>query len=102
MSKLSIKLYGRDYSVNCGPGEETRLAQLVKFVESKMQSVAANVGNTTEPRLLMLTCLSLADELFDLHHKATNDMIENEDLLIAAVDHLRERVTHIASQVGRA
>jgi len=102
MSKITVTLYGREYAVNCDPGEEVRLKQLVEFVEGKMQEVASRIGNTTEPRLLMLTCLSLADQLFDVHQNARNSLIQEEDLLVAAVDHLRERVANIASQVGRA
>ncbi|MFY9287733.1 MAG: cell division protein ZapA [Alphaproteobacteria bacterium] len=102
MSKIAITLYGREYTVNCGPGEEERLKQLVEFVEGKMQEVASKVGNTTEPRLLMLTCLSLADQLFDVHQTAHNKLIQDEDLMVAAVEHLRQRVANIASQVGRA
>jgi cell division protein ZapA len=102
MAKLNIKLFGRDYSVNCDPGQEERLHQIVQFVEGKMQEVATKVGNTTEPRLLMLTCLSLADQLFDVHQEAHNRLTKDEDLLVAAVEHLRDRVANIASQVGRA
>jgi cell division protein ZapA len=102
MSKLAIKLYGRDYTINCDPGQETRLKQLVEFVEGKMHEVAGKVGNTTEPRLLMLTCLQLADQLFDTHQNARNGLMQDEDLMTAAVEHLRQRVAHIASQVGRA
>ena len=100
MSKLAIKLYGRDYTVNCDVGEEQRLQQLVEFVENRMQEVADRVGNTTEPRLLMLTCLQLADQLFDLHQTTRNTLTKDEDLLVAAVEHLRQRVADIAAQVG--
>ncbi len=102
MSKLAIKLYGRDYSINCSPGEEERLKQLVQFVEEKMQVVADKVGNTTEPRLLMLTCLHLADQLFDLHQNTSQKLTDDEDLLVAAVEHLRQRVADITAQIGNA
>jgi len=102
MAKLAITLYGREYSINCNAGEEDRLKQLVQFVEGKMQEVADKIGNTTEPRLLMLTCLHLADQLFDAHQNTRNALIQDEELIIAAVEHLRQRVAHIASQVGRA
>lgn len=100
MSKLAIKLYGRDYTVNCDVGEEERLKQLVQFVESRMKEVADRVGNTTEPRLLMLTCLHLADQLFDLHQTTRNTLTQDEDLLVATVEHLRQRVADIATQIG--
>lgn len=102
MSKLAISLYGREYFVNCGPGEESQLKDIVRFVEGRMQQVAGRAGNTTELRLLMLTCLHLADELLELRRNAAQKTVKDEDLLIAAVDHLRQRVVHIASQAGRA
>ena len=102
MSKVAIKLYNREYIVNCDEGEESRLQELVKYLESKMQSVADRVGNTTEPRMLMLTCLSLADELLEFRRKAVEQTTEDEDLLVAAVEHLKDRVAQIAAQVGHA
>lgn len=102
MSKLAVTLYGREYFVSCDPGEETQLKDIVRFVEGRMQQVAGRAGNTTELRLLMLTCLHLADELLELRRKAMEKPLQDEDLLVAAVDHLRQRVVHIASQVGRA
>jgi cell division protein ZapA (FtsZ GTPase activity inhibitor) len=102
MSKLAISLYGREYFVNCDLGEETQLKEIVRFVESRMQQVAHRAGNTTELRLLMLTCLHLADELLEFRRDRSKKTMQDEDLLIAAVDHLRQRVVHIASQVGSA
>ena|ERR1700722_11608156 len=102
MSKVAIKLYGKDYSVNCDPGQEDRLQELVDYAEGRMKEVADKVGNTTESRLLMLTCLHMADALFDLRRKAEEITVQNEDLLVAAVEHLSQRVATIASQVGRA
>ena len=71
------------------------------YLEEKMQVVSDKVGNTTETRLLMLTCLSLADELLEIRRTASSKSMENEGLLIAAVEHLRDRVSQIAAQVGR-
>lgn len=102
MTKIAISLYDREYFVNCDPGEESQLKDIVRFVEGRMQQVAGRSGSTTELRLLMLTCLHLADELLELRRVSAQKASKDEDLLVAAVDHLRQRVVHIASQVGRA
>jgi cell division protein ZapA len=102
MSKANINLYGRDYVVNCDPGEEPRLTEIVALVESKMHDVAGKMGNTSETRLLMLTCLTLADQLLELQREFKENRENDEDLFVAAVEHLRQRVNTIASQVGRA
>lgn len=102
MSKRLVTLYGKEYNVNCDPGQEARLDEIVRFVENRMGKVAGGVGNATETRLLMLTCLHLADELLDLRRKAEHASLENEELFVAAVEHLQNRVAYIASQVGSA
>jgi cell division protein ZapA len=102
MPKRVVTLYGKEYNVNCDAGQEERLAEIVRFVEDRMEKVAGGVGNTTEARLLMLTCMHLADELLDLRRKAEQVTLETEELFVAAVEHLQNRVAHIASQVGSA
>ena len=100
--KLGITLYNREYLLNCDPGEEARLQQVADLVQKEMKAVADKVGNATEPRHLMLTCLSLADKLLEARNKSNGALTKQEDLFIAAVDHLKQRVTALASQVGRA
>jgi cell division protein ZapA len=100
--KLPITLYNREYVVNCDAGQEARLRQIVDLVQKEMKAVADNVGNATEPRHLMLTCLSLADKLLEARNGSQVELGKQEDLFIAAVDHLKDRITQLASQVGRA
>jgi cell division protein ZapA len=100
--KLGITLYKREYTINCDEGQEARLRQVADLVQREMEGVASNVGNSTEPRHLMLTCLSLADKLLEARGQARTELDKQEDLFVAAVDHLKERVTQLASQVGRA
>ena len=100
--KLGITLYKREYVINCGPGEEARLQQVADLVQKEMEAVAGRVGNPTEPRHLMLTCLSLADKLLEARNRTASEFNKDEDLFIAAVAHLKQRVTELASQVGRA
>ena len=100
--KLPITLFNREYIINCGAGEEARLRQLVDIVQREMEAVADRVGNGTEPRHLMLTCLSLADKLLEARNGTRGELDKREEIFVAAVAHLKERVTQLASQVGRA
>ena len=103
MSKVAITLYGREYFVTCDPGDEDRLKEVAKIVEGRMRKVAERAGSTiTDHRLFMLTCLGLADELHELRHKADRKERQEEDIMVAAVDHLQRRIEHIASLVGHA
>jgi cell division protein ZapA len=102
-AKVNITLHGRDYIVACGAGEEKKLAELVKLVDGKLADIAAKNATTgaSETRLFMLTCLLLADELIETRKLAAENRKADEALMVAAVDHLRERVVSIASQIGK-
>ncbi len=101
-SKVTVNLRGRDYVVACDQGEERRLAEIVKTVEAKLAQVDDKSGNPTETRLFMLTCLMLADELMEAKKAKSLAVLADEDLMVTAVDHLRQRVATIAQAVGRA
>ena len=103
-TKVGVMLQGREYIVACDAGEERKLAEIVRLVDSKLDEISkrgAGAG-ASETRLFMLTCLLIADELIETRKAAAEHRKAEEDLMVAAVNHLRDRVTAIATQVGRA
>lgn len=100
--KVGIKLLGRDYFIACAKGEEKRLNEIVRLVESKLEEVAKNGGNASESRLFLLTSLLLADELIEAKNGSARLTLADEELIIAAVDHLTQRVASLAQEVGHA
>lgn len=104
VSKVTINLRGLEYGVACGAGEEKKLAELVTFVNGKLDEVAAGAAgaNTSEMRLFMLTCLMMADELIETRKILKETRKADEDLMIAAVEHLTDRVATITAHIGRA
>lgn len=70
MAQVTLEINGRSYSVGCGDGEEQRIVALSKYVDTKVRELAANVGPVGEARLLLLACLTLADELSEAYHDA--------------------------------
>ena len=101
-TKVAITLQGHDYFVTCGIGEEQRLQEIVKLVDTTLTETALKNPNTSETRLFMLACLLMADELIEVRRSANRSHRAEEDIMVAAVDHLRQRVAMIAQQVGRA
>ncbi len=100
--KINITLRGREYLVSCDSGEERRLQEIVKLVESTLDKVAERNESASETRLFMLTCLLLADELIEHRRSAAKKTKAEEDIMVAAVEHLRQRVATIAQQIGHA
>lgn len=100
-TKVEIHLCGRNYVVACDAGEEKKLAEIVKLVDEKLHQIAGHGTQTTETRLFMLTCLMLADELIETRKNARDSRKAEEELVIAAVHHLNERVRSITEKIGR-
>jgi cell division protein ZapA len=101
-AKVAVTLRGREYMVSCDSGEEKRLQETVKLVENTLGKLAEHNDNIAETRLFMLACLMLADELIDYKRNSLKKGRAEEDLMVAAVEHLRQRVATIAQQVGHA
>jgi cell division protein ZapA len=65
MGQVSIALNGRTYRLNCGDGEEERLAALAAYLKDKFDALARDSGGAVNEQLLLMTALIITDELFD-------------------------------------
>ena len=114
MPKVDININGRLYAVACDDGQEARVAELAAMVDTRVRQLAGPgpVGGTGETQILVLAGLMLADELSETKAllagqetpapaQAGSDG-DDEELLIAAVDHLTDRIGVIADRLGRA
>jgi len=109
--KVDITINGRLYAVACGEGEEDRVRELAGMVDSRVrQLVGPNpTGAVGETHLLVLAGLMLADELSEAGAGAApavvpagNSADNDQEVLIAAVDHLTDRIAVIAERLARA
>jgi cell division protein ZapA len=118
LAKVDISINGRLYAVACDDGQQDRVRELAGMMDSRVKQLTGPgpVGGVGETQILVLAGLMLADELSET--KAALDgqgpaahpepksngpeSDEDEELLIAAVDHLTERVAVIADRLGRA
>lgn len=107
MPQVTIEINGRTHVVGCGDGEEQRIAALSKYVDSKVRELAARVGPVGEARLLLLACLTLADELSEAYHDAEEgrSAVTARDEAAQAAEgrtrQLQDRVADIDAQVAR-
>jgi len=65
MSQISLTVHGRSYEVTCDDGQESHLLQLANHIDRKMAELENSVGQVGEQRLLFMTCLLIADEVYD-------------------------------------
>lgn len=62
---ISLTVHGRSYQVTCDDGQESHLLKLAQHIDGKMAELEGSVGQVGEQRLLFMSCLLIADELFD-------------------------------------
>lgn len=65
MAEVAITVNGRSYRFECEAGEEARLSELAAYVKSRMDGLKREHGNIGEERLLLMTALMIADDLWD-------------------------------------
>jgi len=63
MGFAELQVGGRQYRMACRDGDEGELVALAKVVDAKAAAARRAIGDTTEPRLLLMASLLLAEEL---------------------------------------
>ena len=67
MGEVAVMIGERRYSVSCDDGQEEHVAKLAAYVDRRARELAESVGRVSEARLLVMTCLVVADELADAY-----------------------------------
>ena len=103
MPQVSITINGRAYPVACNEGEEQRIRDLARTIDSKVASFARQVGQAGEARLLVLAALVLADELAEANETLRGlrgqPPAADGATVAAGVDRLAARVEAVATRL---
>lgn len=106
MPRVDVTLNGRVYSVACEDGQENRVRELARHVDGKLRQVLARgAGGASEPQLLVLAALMVADELFDLRAEVAarpSGPGADDAAVASAVDQLAQRIEAIAARIERS
>ena len=65
MTQITIIINRQRYRLSCDEGEEGRITQLADFVSKQIHELKQSVGAIGNERLLVMTALTMADELWD-------------------------------------
>ncbi|MEM8798780.1 MAG: cell division protein ZapA [Pseudomonadota bacterium] len=63
MGQVAVTIGGNNYTLNCRDGEEERLRRLAGYVDKKARDLNQTLGNLPESRMLLMSCMLIADEL---------------------------------------
>jgi cell division protein ZapA len=70
MAAVMVNIAGRAYRLSCNDGEEARLEQLARYVESKILSMQDSFKEIGEQRIVVMAALAIADESSDARGRA--------------------------------
>lgn len=96
MPDVEIVVNGRGYRVTCESGQEERLLELGRYIDRRFRDLVAAGGAGNDLHMLVLTCLVLADELFDVQSGiglSTEKDAEAIDTLTRQIEALAARLT---------
>jgi len=116
MGEVNLTIHGKPYSIACDAGQEQRVAEMGRYVDSHLRDIASAGGATNESHLLVLTALVLADEVHDLREnlrraqRATQQAPstrsksvadEEEHEILNAIEHLASRIETVAERIQK-
>lgn len=98
MGQVNVQIGGRSYAVACRDGEEPRLTRLAAHLQRKADDLSATLGQMSEPRMLLMAGLLVADELFELR-ETPNGAAPADPCIAETLERLAERVEALATSL---
>jgi cell division protein ZapA len=103
MPQVSITINGRAYPVACNEGEEERIRELARGIDTRVAEFARQVGQAGEARLLVLAALVLADELAEANETVrrlgTDQPAADHSAVAGNVSRLAQRIEAVAARL---
>lgn len=101
MATAVVVIAGRTYRMSCENGEEQRIEELARYVESKIESMRESFGEIGDQRILVMAALAIADEATDARSRAGE--IESEiAALRAELDAARKANDALSARAAEA
>jgi cell division protein ZapA len=70
MATVGVTIAGRTYRMACGEGEEGHLQELARHVDTTLAGLRKGFGEIGDTRLVIMTAITVADELFEARRRA--------------------------------
>ena len=103
MAQVSITIRGRQYQIACDDGQEAHLARLGRYLDERAAQLVAATGSISEPLLLVMVGLVVADELADtaaeVDAATAAAAARTEPAIAEAINALAARVEVVAARL---
>ena len=95
-SVVEISVNNQIYKISCEEGQEEHIQNLAKFINNELEKLVSSVGQIGEARLLLMTCLIIADKLKE---SSLSDSLDH-DFLLEALKKITHRVETVADKIN--
>ena len=91
MSVVSIPIVNRNYPMGCEDGQEGRLIELGRIVDSRARQILDKMGPLQENELLAILCIVLVDEI---QNRKQTPTVSDEDLreILARIKEIKHKI----------
>lgn len=97
MAKADIVVRGKQYSIDCAPGQEARLVDLASDLDARVNQIADALGDMGEEKLLLIAALALLDELDDAQRNLATS--GGSDRAAAAIGDAAARIRALTERI---
>ena len=94
---VEISINKHIYKIACEEGQEEHIQNLAKFINNELEKLVSSVGQIGEARLLLMTCLIIADKL--KNESSLSDSLDH-DFLLEALQKITHRVETVADKIN--
>lgn len=108
MGQVTITINERAYTVACDDGQEAHIERLGAYLDDKARGLVRSVGMVSDNLLLVMTALTVADELTDLrgeleHLRGDGEArAQAEHEVVEALDNATERLNTVAQRLEQS
>lgn len=98
LTSISVKIFGREYSIKCHSDEVNRLHESVELLDAEMNKTASANHILNTDQVAVLTALNLSNQLLSLKNAekkaAAHDALQ--DRLKELLDRLKNSLANVA------
>ncbi|MGE0409230.1 MAG: cell division protein ZapA [Amphiplicatus sp.] len=109
MPEVNVTVNGRVFRVTCDAGQEGRLQQLAGYFDRHVTQMSRELGQIGDGRLMLLSALTVCDELFEARRRIADFERAGEKLPAETaggasrlIEEAAQRIEALAARASRA
>tara|TARA_B100000575_G_scaffold236608_1_gene198591 strand:- start:701 stop:1009 length:309 start_codon:yes stop_codon:yes gene_type:complete len=93
---VEITINKQIYKIACDEGQEDHIKNLSLLINDEVEKLVSSLGQVGDARLLLMTCLIIADKLKEEPNKVVS---ENYDSLAEEIKTITQRIELVADKL---